>query len=78
MDLALTRRGDYAVRAALCLTMAAALGLGNGAVFALVGTRVPAAGVGSVTDLVGAAGGLGGFLPPIVMGLVFTAWRLGR
>jgi NNP family nitrate/nitrite transporter-like MFS transporter len=55
------------------LTMAAALGLGNGAVFALVGTRVPAAGVGSVTGLVGAAGGLGGFLPPIVMGLVYQA-----
>jgi len=55
------------------LTMAAALGLGNGAVFALVGTRVPAATVGSVTGLVGAAGGLGGFLPPIVMGLVYQA-----
>jgi MFS transporter, NNP family, nitrate/nitrite transporter len=55
------------------LTMAAALGLGNGAVFALVGTRVPAASVGSVTGLVGAAGGLGGFLPPIVMGLVYQA-----
>ena len=55
------------------LAMAAALGLGNGAVFALVGTRVPAAGVGSVTGLVGAAGGLGGFLPPIVMGLVYQA-----
>jgi NNP family nitrate/nitrite transporter-like MFS transporter len=53
------------------LAMAAALGLGNGAVFALVGTRVPVAGVGSVTGLVGAAGGLGGFLPPIVMGLVY-------
>jgi MFS transporter, NNP family, nitrate/nitrite transporter len=52
------------------LTMAAALGLGNGAVFALVGTRVPAAQVGSVTGVVGAAGGLGGFLPPIVMGLL--------
>jgi NNP family nitrate/nitrite transporter-like MFS transporter len=55
------------------LTMAAALGLGNGAVFALVGTQVPAAQVGSVTGLVGAAGGLGGFLPPIVMGLVYQA-----
>ena len=55
------------------LTMAAALGLGNGAVFALVGTRVEVAQVGSVTGLVGAAGGLGGFLPPIVMGLVYQA-----
>jgi NNP family nitrate/nitrite transporter-like MFS transporter len=55
------------------LTMAAALGLGNGAIFAMVGTRVPAVSVGSVTGLVGAAGGLGGFLPPIVMGLVYQA-----
>ena len=55
------------------LAIAAALGFGNGAVFALVGTRVPAAAVGSVTGLVGAAGGLGGFLPPIVMGLVYQA-----
>ena len=34
------------------------------AIFALVGTRVPVPMVGSVTGLVGAAGGLGGFLPP--------------
>ena len=27
--------------------------------------------VGSVTGVVGAAGGLGGFLPPLVMGLVY-------
>ena len=53
------------------LTIAAALGIGNGAVFALVGRKVPASQVGSVTGLVGAAGGLGGFLPPLVMGLVF-------
>lgn len=55
------------------LAMAGALGLGNGAIFALVGTRTPAGSVGSVTGLVGAAGGLGGFLPPIVMGLVYQA-----
>ena len=55
------------------LTIAAALGSGNGAVFALVGRKVPAGQVGSVTGLVGAMGGLGGFLPPIVMGLVFQA-----
>jgi NNP family nitrate/nitrite transporter-like MFS transporter len=55
------------------LSMAAALGLGNGAVFALVGKMIPAAQVGSVTGVVGAAGGLGGFLPPILMGLVYQA-----
>ncbi|MFF5207594.1 nitrate/nitrite transporter [Streptosporangium sp. NPDC000396] len=52
------------------LTMATALGLGNGAVFALLGRAVPAPMVGSATGVVGAAGGLGGFLPPIVMGLI--------
>jgi NNP family nitrate/nitrite transporter-like MFS transporter len=55
------------------LTLAAALGTGNGAVFALVGRRSPPTQVGSVTGLVGAAGGLGGFMPPIVMGLVYEA-----
>jgi len=55
------------------LTMAAALGAGNGAVFALLGRRVPGHMVGSATGVVGAAGGLGGFLPPIVMGLVYQA-----
>ncbi|MDT0631559.1 MFS transporter [Rubrivirga sp. S365] len=55
------------------LAIAAALGAGNGAVFALVGRRSPPSQVGSITGLVGAAGGLGGFLPPIIMGLVFQA-----
>lgn len=55
------------------LAMAAALGLGNGAVFALLGRAVPAPMVGSTTGVVGAAGGLGGFLPPIVMGLIYQA-----
>lgn len=55
------------------LVTAAALGVGNGAVFALVGRRSPPEAVGSVTGFVGAAGGLGGFLPPLVMGAVFQA-----
>ncbi|MFI6706485.1 MFS transporter [Nonomuraea sp. NPDC050478] len=55
------------------LAMAAALGLGNGAVFAILGRAVPVAMVGSATGVVGAAGGLGGFLPPIVMGLIYQA-----
>lgn len=49
------------------LGMAAAIGLGNGAVFKLVPEFFPTA-VGSVTGLVGAAGGLGGFFPPLVLG----------
>jgi MFS transporter, NNP family, nitrate/nitrite transporter len=55
-----------------CLTVAVALGLGTGAVFKLVGDWFPDR-VGAVTGVVGAAGGLGGFFPPLVMGLVKSA-----
>ena len=51
------------------LGMAAAIGLGNGAVFKLVPECFPDS-VGSVTGLVGAAGGLGGFFPPLLLGFV--------
>ncbi|GAB3437441.1 NarK/NasA family nitrate transporter [Phycicoccus ginsengisoli] len=54
------------------LVMAAALGAGSGATFALVARSAPAAQVGSVTGLVGAAGGLGGFVPPLVMSSVYS------
>ena len=54
------------------LGMAAALGLGNGAVFKMVAESFPRE-TGTVTGLVGAAGGLGGFFPPILMGLVRDA-----
>lgn len=43
-------------------------GLGNGGVFKLVPQYFPLQ-TGSVTGLVGAAGGLGGFFPPIVLGI---------
>lgn len=54
------------------LGMAALLGAASGAVFALVGVVAPADKVGAVTGLVGAAGGLGGFVPPLVMGWVYS------
>jgi nitrate/nitrite transporter NarK len=50
------------------LGCAALLGLGNGAVFALVPKYFPAA-TGTVTGLVGAMGGLGGFFPPLLLGV---------
>ncbi len=53
------------------LGLAAALGLGTGGVFALVPLMAPREKVGSVTGVVGAAGGLGGFFPPLVMGAVY-------
>lgn len=51
------------------LGMAAAIGLGNGAVFKLVPQYFPNS-VGAVTGLVGAMGGLGGFFPPLALGLI--------
>ncbi|MDF2264873.1 MFS transporter [Streptomyces coacervatus] len=56
------------------LAMAAALGAGSGAVFALVALLAPANKVGSVTGVVGAAGGLGGFVPPLLMGSLYGAY----
>jgi NNP family nitrate/nitrite transporter-like MFS transporter len=52
-----------------CLTVAVALGLGAGAVFKLVPLWFPDE-VGAVTGVVGAAGGLGGFFPPLIMAVV--------
>lgn len=57
------------------LSMAAALGAGSGAVFALVALLAPGTKVGSVTGVVGAAGGLGGFVPPLVMGALYGAFE---
>jgi NNP family nitrate/nitrite transporter-like MFS transporter len=45
------------------------LGLGNGGVFKLVPQYFPR-NTGTVTGLVGAVGGLGGFLPPIELGIL--------
>ena len=47
------------------------LGLGTGGVFAWVAQLAPPERVGTVTGLVGAAGGLGGYFPPLVMGATF-------
>ena len=61
------------------LGCAAALGLGNGAVFKLVPQYFPKE-TGTVTGLVGAFGGLGGFFPPIELGIVkdqFGSYTLG-
>jgi MFS transporter, NNP family, nitrate/nitrite transporter len=50
------------------LSCAMLLGLGNGAVFKLVPEHFPKD-TGTVTGLVGALGGLGGFFPPLVLGV---------
>lgn len=55
----------------MLLGMAFTLGAASGAVFALVASLVEPERVGAVTGIVGAAGGLGGFIPPLVMGIVY-------
>jgi MFS transporter, NNP family, nitrate/nitrite transporter len=57
------------------LGCAALLGLGNGAVFKLVPQFFPA-NTATVTGLVGAMGGLGGFFPPLALG--FFRDRMGN
>ncbi|MBV8367776.1 MAG: NarK/NasA family nitrate transporter [Candidatus Eremiobacteraeota bacterium] len=53
----------------LLFALALGLGIGNGAIFKLVAQNFPK-NTGLVGGLVGAAGGLGGFFPPIIMGAV--------
>ena len=55
------------------VAMAAALGLGTGGVFAWVGVLAPHGKVGSVSGVVSAAGGLGGYFPPLIMGATYDA-----
>lgn len=55
------------------IVLAIFLGLGTGGVFAWVAKEAPPERVGSVTGIVGAAGGLGGFFPPLVMGATYNA-----
>lgn len=57
------------------LSMAIVLGLSCGAIFAVIGHRCPPAIVGVVTGVIGAAGGLGGFFPPLIMGLSFELFH---
>ncbi|MEW2483662.1 nitrate/nitrite transporter [Mycobacterium sp. NPDC049093] len=59
--------------AATFIALAIFLGIGTGGVFAWVARRSPAKEVGSVTGIVAAAGGLGGYFPPLVMGATYDA-----
>lgn len=56
------------VGTAAFLAMAVALGSGSGATFALVAKVTDPLRVGGVTGLVGAAGGIGGSVPPLIQG----------
>jgi NNP family nitrate/nitrite transporter-like MFS transporter len=55
-----------------CLSLGTFLGAGNGAVFKLVPAEFPND-AGAAAGIVGAAGGLGGFFPPVFVGLVKDA-----
>ena len=55
------------------LTMAALLGLGSGSVFGWVGRAADPKNVGAVSGVIAAAGALGGFFPPLVMGATYDA-----
>lgn len=65
------------VTGAAFLGMAAALGLGQGAIFGWVPRLAPPDKVGSVSGVVAAAGGLGGYFPPLVMGATYGLVKPG-
>lgn len=56
----------------LFLIMAVFLGLGTGGVFAWVSRASDARTVGTVSGVIAAAGGLGGYFPPLVMGATYN------
>jgi NNP family nitrate/nitrite transporter-like MFS transporter len=58
---------DFGYFTAGALAAAALVGLGNGAVFKLVGQHFRSQ-AGTATGIVGAAGGMGGFFPPLLLG----------
>jgi NNP family nitrate/nitrite transporter-like MFS transporter len=70
--LALSTLPPLGVTVALLFAALGALGIGNGAVFQLVPQRFPTR-IGVMTGLVGAAGGVGGFLLPFGFGSLVGA-----
>lgn len=70
--LAISTLPALALMIPLLLTVMAVFGMGNGAVFQLVPLRFRA-NIGTVTGLVGAAGGVGGFLLPFLFGYLYDA-----
>ncbi len=60
---------NYVIFTTCIFLTALAIGLGNGGVFKMV-PMVSKGNTGAVTGFVGAAGGLGGFFPPLVLGAV--------
>ncbi len=59
----------------LFVLMAIFIGFGTGTVFGWVGRAARPEDTGTVGGLVSAAGGLGGYFPPLVMGSVYNAYN---
>ncbi|MDJ1370561.1 MFS transporter [Gulosibacter molinativorax] len=57
------------------IVMSVGLGLGSGATFALIAQVSDPSKVGSITGFVGAAGGLGGFVPPLLLGVLWKSFQ---
>jgi NNP family nitrate/nitrite transporter-like MFS transporter len=72
VGFSLALRPPLPLSIALLLSLLAVLGLGNGAVFQLMPQRFYRQ-MGSMTGLVGASGGLGGFCLPILLSSLATA-----
>lgn len=60
---------SLAPMAALCVVIVTLFGFGNGVVFKLVGDRFSGQ-IGGATGIIGAAGALGGFVLPVLFGLL--------
>lgn len=69
LALVIAQLPAVAVVTALFFLLMALLGMGNGSVFQLVPQRFPRE-IGVITGLVGAAGGVGGFFLPTLMGSI--------
>lgn len=64
---------EFIVYTSEFIAMSAGFGLASGATFALIAQRSDPSRVGSITGFVGAAGGLGGFVPPLLLGAMWSA-----
>ncbi len=64
--------GQERVYGPVFVVMALFLGLGTGGVFAWVGRAADPKDVGTIGGIISAAGGLGGYFPPLVMGATYN------
>ncbi len=64
--------GQERVYGPVLLLMALFLGLGTGGVFGWVGRAADPRDVGTIGGIIAAAGGLGGYFPPLVMGATYN------